>query len=93
MRSVKASLTCQTVDLTHGKCESVAKSIVLIVFYPNNMLPLCCTGEINSLIAGKPQQLFCITYNDARIPLQNRWVEKHGKKGGQGRENSHRKGV
>lgn len=36
-------------DLTEENCESVAKSIV---FYPNNMVRLWCTGEINSHIAG-----------------------------------------
>lgn len=77
--------------MTRRKCESVAKSIVLIVFYPNNMVPLWCMDEINSRILGKPPQLFSITHNDAGIPLQNRWIEKHGKKRSQERENYHRK--
>ena len=93
MRFIQSSWTCQTVDLTQTKCESVAKSIVLIVFYSNNMVPLWCTEEINSHIAGKPPQLFSITHNDARIPLQNRWIEKQGKKQSQGRVNNQRKKV
>lgn len=88
MKFIQSSWTCQTVDLTHRKCESVAKSIVLIVFYPNNMVPLWCTEEINSHIAGKPPRLFSITHNDAGIPLQNRWIEKQGKKGSHGRQNN-----
>lgn len=71
----------------------MAKSIVLIAFYSNNMVPPWCMQEINSHIAGKPLQLFSITHNDAGIPLQNRWIEKQGEKGSQGRENNQRKGV
>lgn len=74
-------------------CESAANSIVLIVFYPNNKVPLWRMEEINSNIAWKPLRLFSITPNDAGIPLQNRWIEKEGKKGSQKRENNQRKGV
>lgn len=80
MRFIQANSTCQTVDLTQRKCESAAKSIVLLVFYPNNMVPLWCTEQINSHITGKPPRLFSITHNDEGIPLQNRWTEKWGKK-------------
>lgn len=74
-----------TVDLIYRNCESVAKSIVLII--SNDIVPLWCTKEINSCIAGKPPQMFSITHNDAEIPLQNKWIEKLGKKEIQGREN------
>lgn len=93
MRFIQSSWTCQTVDLSHRKCESVANSIVLMVFYSNNMLPLWCTEEINSHITGKPPQMFSITPNDAGIPLQNSWIEKHRRKASQWRENNQRKGV
>lgn len=40
MKFIQANWTCRIVDL---KCESAAKSIVLTVFYPKNMVPLWCT--------------------------------------------------